>query len=119
MEVLDQTTETEMNLNETVYNRLFQNVQEEDITNENDENDEALDIFGNIIEDMFIQLIVTNTTRENIDKVATSLEKIIKTVELLVTSKVTEDCVGEVSFLFSGLQEIVQPFTTDYRRKKK
>lgn len=68
---------------------------------------------------MFIKLIVTNTTRENIDKVATLLEKMIKTVEILVTSKVTEDCVGEISFLFSSLQEIVQPFITDYKRKKK
>lgn len=89
-----------------------------DTDNDNNNDNELMDIFANTIENMFLQLVVTDATRDNINKVASSIKVMINTIEALVTSKTTEECDGEILFLFSNLKEIVEPFSTDYKRKQ-
>lgn len=68
---------------------------------------------------MFLHLITTNTTRDNINKIAISVKKMIDSIELLVTSKVTEEVSGEISCVFDNLREVINPFSSEYKRKKR
>lgn len=97
---------------------IVENSDDESLSNSESEADDLISVFSNSIEAMFLQLISNNTNRENLNKIGSTLEKIINIIEIIVESKVkNEECVGELSSVFHSLQESVKPFTTEHRRK--
>lgn len=99
--------------------QLFENL----ITSSSDENesddDEIMASVAGTIENMFSELIASNVTIKNMDKIAQSFKELLQMIEILVISKAGVDNTFEkISDLFSDLKDQITPFTTEYRRKK-
>lgn len=82
------------------------------------ESDDVMKAFSTILEDFFINLLTSGATRDALNQTYSSLINLFNCIEILVTSKLTEENVGNIGFVFSSFKSVLQKFSTDYKRKK-
>lgn len=78
---------------------------------------ESFNIFSTTVDDLFLNLLQTLTSRDKIDEIAKSLSTMLEIVDILVKEKAREDQKGDLALIFIELGGSIKWYSTEHRRK--